>query len=136
MDVEGIGEADEEVKERAVVDGLGDMRVGPAGLPKTLDLLVGYAICVPGQRLDEFQKQSVFRRQVGSVEVSVAECRRRFRVLLSLQLQEPGMAAESIVAAVERRDVRRDHLVLSSAERPVGKVQPARLIDGTQEVGP
>jgi hypothetical protein len=42
----------------------------------------------------------VLLRQVSGVEVSVAQSRRSFRVLLSLQLQEPGMAAESIVAAV------------------------------------
>jgi len=135
MDVEGIGKAHEEVEERAVVNGFGDLGVGPAGLAKPLDLIVGNAIRVPRERLDEFQEQSMFRRQVGGVEIPVAQSRRRFRVLLSLQLQEPGMAAESVVAAVERRDVGCDHFVLSSAERPVREVQPARLIDGTQEVG-
>jgi hypothetical protein len=42
----------------------------------------------------------VLRRQVGGVEVAVAQRRRRFGVLFALQLQEPGMAAESIMAAV------------------------------------
>src|SRR5216683_1816677 len=134
MDVEGVGKAHEEVEERAVVNGFGDLGVGPADLAKPLDLLIRDAIGVPGERLDEFQQQSVFRRQVGGAEVPVAQSRRRFRVLLSLQLQEPGMAAESVVAAVERRDVRRDHFMLSAAERPVGEVQAARLIDGAQEV--
>ena len=135
MDVEGIGKADEEVEERAVVDGFGNLGVGPPGLTEPLDLLVGDAVRVPGQRLDEFQQQSVLGRQVGGVEVSVAQSRRNLGVLLTLQLQEPGMATESIVATIQRRDVGRDHFVLSPAERPVGEVQAARLIDGAQEVG-
>jgi hypothetical protein len=135
MNVEGIGKAHEEVEERAVIDGFGDLGVGPPGLTEPLDLLVGDPVGVPGQRLDEFQEQSVLRRQVGAVEVPVAQSRRRLRVLLTLQLQEPGMTAESIVAAVERRDVGRDHFVLSPAERPVREVQAACLIDGPQEVG-
>ena len=100
MDVEGIGKAHEEVEKRAVVDSLGNLSVGPPDLTEPLDLLVGDAVGVEGQRLDEFQEQPVLRRQVGGVEVPVAERRRSFRVLFSLQLQEPGMAAESIVAAV------------------------------------
>ena len=77
----------------------------------------------------------MLRGEVGGVEVPIAQRRRGFRVLLSLQLQEPGMAAESIVAAVERRDVGGDHFVLSSGERPVGEVQAACLIDGPHEIG-
>ncbi len=72
MDVEGVGKAHEEVEERAVVNGFGDLGVGPAGLAKPLDLLVGDAIRVPGERLDEFQEQSMFRRQVGGIEIPVA----------------------------------------------------------------
>jgi hypothetical protein len=131
MDVEGIGQAHEEVEERAVVDSLGDLGVGPADLTEAFDLLIGDAIGVPGQGLDQFQKESVFGRQARGVEVPVAQGRRGLRVLLTLQLQEPGVAAESIVAAVKRRDVGGDHLVLRPAERPVGEVQPACLIDGS-----
>ncbi len=102
MDVEGIGKAHEEVEERTVVDSLGNLRVGPPNLTEPADLLVGDAVGVPGQRLDEFQEQPVLGRQVGGVQVPLAQRRRRFRVLFSLQLQEPGVAAESIVAAVKR----------------------------------
>ena len=130
MDIEGIGKAHEEVEERAVIDGFGDLGVGPADLTEPLDLLIGDAIGVPRQGLDEFQKQPMFRRQARGIQVPVAQSRRGLRVLLSLQLQEPGMAAESIVAAVERRDVGRDHLVLGPAERPVREMQPACLVDG------
>jgi len=48
MDVEGVGEPHEEVEERAVVNGFGDLRVRPAGLTQPLHLLVGDAIRVPG----------------------------------------------------------------------------------------
>ena len=77
MDVEGIGKAHKEVEEGAVVDRLGDLRISPPHLAKPLDLLVGDAIGVPGQRFDEFQEESVFRRQIGGVEVPVAQRRRR-----------------------------------------------------------
>jgi hypothetical protein len=72
--------------------------------------------------------------QAGGVEISIPQRSGCLRVLFTLQRQEPGMA-QSIVAAVERRDVRRDHLVLGSAERAIGEVHPAGLVDGTQEVG-
>ena len=72
MDVEGIGKAHEEVEERTVVDSLGNLSVGPPDLAEPLDLVVGDAISVPGQRIDEFQKQPVPRRQVGGVEVAIA----------------------------------------------------------------
>jgi hypothetical protein len=48
MDVEGVGKTNEEVEERAVVDGFGDLRVRPAGLTQPLHLFVGDAIRVPG----------------------------------------------------------------------------------------
>lgn len=72
MDVEGIGKAHEEVEKGAVIDSFGDLRVGPPDLAEPLDLVVGDAVSVPGQRLDEFQEQPVPRRQVGGVEVAIA----------------------------------------------------------------
>jgi len=135
MDVEGVGKAHEEVEERTIVNGFGDLRVRPASLTQPLDLLVGDAIRVAGERFDEFQEKSVLRCEAGGVEVSITKSRGRLRVLFTLQLQEPGMAAESIVAAVQRRDVRRDHFVLGPGQRAIGEVHPARLVDGTQEVG-
>jgi len=72
VDVEGIGKAHEEVEKGAVVDGFGNLSVGPPDLAEPLDLVVGDAVSVPGQRLDEFQEQPVTRRQVGGVEVAIA----------------------------------------------------------------
>ena len=135
MDVEGVGEAHEEVEKSPVVDRLGNLGVGPPDLTEPLDLFVGDAVGVPGQRLDELQQQPVLGREPGGVEITLAEGSRGLRVLLTLQLQEPGMAAESIVATVERRDVRRDHLVFSPSQRPIREVQPAGLVDGAQEIG-
>ena len=48
MDVEGIGKAHEEVEECAVVDGFGDLRVGPPGVAQPLNLPIGDAIRVAG----------------------------------------------------------------------------------------
>lgn len=100
MDVEGIGKANEKVEERAIIDGLGDLGVAPPRFAQPLDLLVRDAVGMPGERLDEFEEQALLRRYVGGVKVAVAQGRRGLRVLLTLQLQEPGMATESIVAAV------------------------------------
>ena len=100
MDVEGIGKANEKVEERAIIDGFGDLGVGPPRFAQPLDLLVRDAVGIPGERLDEFEEQALLRRYVGGVKVAVAQGRRGLRVLLTLQLQEPGVAAESIVAAV------------------------------------
>ena len=112
MDVEGIGKADEKVEERSVVNGFRNLRVGPSDLTQALDLLVRNAVGMPRQRFDEFEEQSVFGYEACCVQVPVARCGCGFRVLLTLQLQEPRMAAESIVAAVECRDIGGDHLVL------------------------
>ena len=135
MDVEGIGKAHEEVEQGAVVDGFGDLGVVPPGLTEAFDLPIADAMSMARQGLYEFQQQSMFRRKGGGLQVTIAQGRRGSRVLLSLQLQEPGMAAESIVAAVERRDIGGDHFVLGPAERTVREVQPAGLMDSPQEVG-
>ena len=135
MDVEGIGKAHEEVEQGAVVDGFGDLGVVPPGLTEAFDLPIADAMSMARQGLYEFQQQSMFRRKGGGLQVTIAQGRRGSRVLLSLQLQEPGMAAESIVAAVERRDIGGDHFVLGPAERTVREVQPAGLMDSSQEVG-
>jgi hypothetical protein len=47
----------------------------------------------------------VLGREPSGVEIAITQGNRGLRVLLTLQLQEPGMAAESIVAAVECRDI-------------------------------
>ena len=100
MDVEGVGKAHEKVEERAIIDGFGDLGVGPPRLAQSLDLLVRDAVGMAGERLDEFEEQALLRRHLGGVEVTIAQRGRGLRVLLTLQLQEPRMAAQSIVAAV------------------------------------
>jgi len=95
MDVERVRQPHEEVEQRAVIDGFGDLGIGPPRLTEPLHLLVGDPVRVSGQRIDEVQQESVLRGQASSVEVPVAQRGRRLRVLLPLQLQEPGMAAET-----------------------------------------
>ena len=102
MDVEGVGEADEQIEERPIVDRFSDLSIAPTGAAQSLDLLVGDAIRVSSQRLDEFQEQPVPGREAGAIEIAVAQRGRGLRILLALQLQEPRVAAESIVATVER----------------------------------
>ena len=105
MDVKGIREAHEEIEERAIVDRFRDLGVAPSGLAQSLDLLVRDAIGMPRQRFDELQQQPVLRGEPGGVEIAIAQGGGGLRVLLTLQLQEPGMATESIVATVERGDI-------------------------------
>jgi hypothetical protein len=72
MDVDGVGQADEEIEKRTIVDGFGNLGVG--------------------ERLDELVQQAVLRRQLCGVEVTVAQRCRDLRILFAPQLQEPGMA--------------------------------------------
>jgi hypothetical protein len=44
----------------------------------------------------------VLGRKAGGIEIPVAQSRSGLGVLLTLQLQEPCMAAESIVAVAQR----------------------------------
>ena len=105
MDIERIGEPHEQVEQGAVVDGLGDLRVGPSHVPKGLNLIVGDSIRVPGQRADEFKQQALSWRHRRAVQITVTQRFHDFSVLLTLQLQEPCVAAESIVTPVQRRHV-------------------------------
>ena len=105
MDVEGVGEPHEEIEKGPVIDCLRDLGVAPPSLAQSLDLLVRDPVGVPRQRFDEFQEQPVLRRKAGGVEIPIAQSRSGLGVLLTLQLQEPCMAAESIVATVKRGDV-------------------------------
>ena len=64
MDVEGIGEAHQEVEERAVVDGVGDLGVGPPGLTQPLDLFVGAGVGVAPWRC--FNQTALSSARAGS----------------------------------------------------------------------
>ena len=88
-----------------VVDGLGDLLVGPAQVAQLLNLLIGDLVSVAGDRLHELEELPVRGVQVGRVQVTRAERAGGLAVLLALQLQEPGVRAESIPAAVEGRDI-------------------------------
>src|SRR5688572_10142141 len=136
MDVERVGEPDEHREERPDVDRLGDLRLRPAGLPQPLDLFVRDFVRVLGQRLDELQQKTLGRSHRRAIEVAVTQRLCGLAELLALQLQEPCMAAQSIVALVQRGDVRRDHLVLRPSERAVREVHPRGVHDGREKVRP
>lgn len=123
VDVERIGKPDEQIEKRTDVHSLGDLRITPPGVPQRLHLFVGDPVGVSRQRADKFQEQTLCGRDRRAVQVAVSQRLGDLAELLSLQLQEPRVAAQSIVAVVQRRDPRRNHLVLRTCERAVGKVQ-------------
>src|SRR5437870_7985583 len=91
---------------------------------------------MPGYGLDEVEQQAMSLIQPGGVEVAVAQRWRDLPVRLALQLQEPAMGAESITAAVQRRDIRSDHLVLGPRQRYVAEEEPRSAVDRGQEIRP
>jgi hypothetical protein len=102
MDIEGISNAHKHIEQRPVIHRLGDLRVGPAHVAQRLHLFVSNAICMPGQSADKFQQQALRGGYRRAVEVSITQSFGHLGILFSLQLQEPGVAAESIVTTVER----------------------------------
>jgi len=102
MNVKGIGKTHEKVEERTIVNRFSNLRVIPADVAQCLDLLIGDAIGVSRERFDEFEQQHVLWREAGSIEIPRTERGCGRRVLFALQLQEPGVAAQSIMATVER----------------------------------
>lgn len=119
LDIEGVGKADKEVEQRADVNCLGDLGLGPAGVAQTLDLFVGDSVGVSGEGTGELQQEPLGGRDRRAIEIAVAECLRHWAVLFALQLQEPGVAAQSIMAAIERGDIRGDHFVLGAGQGAV-----------------
>src|SRR5690348_9521639 len=86
--------------------------------------------------LNKLEQEPMVLIQACGVQVAIPQCLRDPFVTLALQLQEPRMRAKSIPAAVERRDVRGDHLVLRSIERTVGEVHRRAGLDRFEKVGP
>jgi hypothetical protein len=134
MDAESIGKAHEQVEKRPIVRGLSDLRVGPSHVAKRLHLFIGNAVGVAGQSADKFQQEPLRRTYRRTVQVTIAQSLCHISVLLSLQLQEPRVGTESVVAAVECRHVRRNHLMLGAGERSIRKVQARRVHNSCQEV--
>lgn len=132
LDVERIGEPNEEVEQARVVDGLGNLRIRPTGASECPHLLVRHAVGVQGHGGHELEQQALGGGDRCLVETSVAESLGRLGELLALQLQEPGMCAQSIPAATKSRDVRRDHLVLSAGELAIPEV---KVVDGAVDRG-
>jgi hypothetical protein len=96
-----VGKTDEEAEERRHVRCLAYLLVGPTGVAKALDLLVGDAVGGSRDGSGEFQEQALRRIQARGVEVTVAKRFRHPAEPLALQLQEPRVRAESIPASVD-----------------------------------
>ena len=73
MDIERIGESDEQIEECTVVHGLSDLRIRPSHVPKGLHLFVGNSIRVTGQRTDEFKQQTLRRRYGRAVQITIPQ---------------------------------------------------------------
>lgn len=101
MDVKGVGKTHEQIEERSVVNRFGNLRIGPACLAQPLHLFIGDSVRVPGERPHELEQQPVSWGQAGGIEIAIANRGGSRRILLTLQLQEPRVAAQSIVAPVQ-----------------------------------
>lgn len=119
MNIECVREAHEEIEERADIHGFGDLRIIPSNLPQALYLAVGDSVGVSRQRSNELQQATFGEGDGRAIEVAVTQGIGDRTVLLSLQLQEPCVAAQSVVTPIERRDIGGDHLVLGAREGAV-----------------
>jgi hypothetical protein len=105
MDVEGIRETNEEAEHCGDVHRLGDLLVGPPNTSKVFDLIIGDPICVPRDGVDELQEKLVAFLDLQIVQVPASKGRCEFPIFLALQLQEPSVTRESIVATVHGRHI-------------------------------
>lgn len=102
MDVKRIGDPHQHAEERRIVDRFTDLCVSPSDVTKGLDLFVGDAIGVAGQGFDKLQQTALPRGDRRKTQVAVSERLCGLGVFFPLQLQEPSVGAESIVAAIYR----------------------------------
>src|SRR5215472_12173874 len=71
LDVEGVGESNEEVEQGGVVGGLGDLLVGPAVVTQLLHLFVRDLVSRAGDRGYELEEQTLALVKSGRVQVSI-----------------------------------------------------------------
>ena len=113
MDVEGIRQANEQVEQCSIVDRFGHLLISPSGTSQLLHLTIGNSVGVPGKCAHKVEQEPFRGRDWNVIEwnpLANRVCNRR--VLFALQLQEPRMATESVMAPGERGHVGRDHFVL------------------------
>jgi hypothetical protein len=98
VDVEGVGPADEEVEQRGVVGGLGDRLLRPArpACPSTWASVCGRGASSAFRRTREAGAPLI---EWGPVKPSRADGPNVGAELVALQLQEPSVARQSVVAA-------------------------------------
>ena len=132
VETEGVGDAVEEREHRGDVDALGHLRITPAEAPKRLHVLDGGAVGVLRDLLDVLEQGALGVRQGGRVEVGAGQARVEIGVGV-LQLQEEGVAPDSVGAPIERRDVGGDHLLGAACEVAVGEVDMVGELDHVLE---
>lgn len=92
VNVEGVGEANEDVEKCGDIGRLCDLLVAPVRRSKLLDLAVGHPVGMTGHGPDVLQQQSFGFGDWKLVKVSVPKRLAKLSVFVALQLQEPCVA--------------------------------------------
>jgi hypothetical protein len=135
-DAEGVGHAIEEGEERDNVHRLCNLIFRPAGRAQFQN--VGGRRFVSGLRDERgvIEQGALGGRQAGFVEFAFQNGCDAW-IAGSLSTQEVSVAVQSIRAAVQKRNVARDHLLVTAREMPLGKVNGVRELDDlSQKIGP
>ena len=136
LDPEGVRDAIEECEHRRDVDGLGNLRLGPAVVAKGLHVFGCGAIGGLGHLGDVVQERPLRRAKAGLIELSFYQRLNRFLVC-SLNPQEVRMRVQSIRAAIQIGDPAGDGFLGAAGEVALRKMdRVAELHDVAQEVGP
>src|SRR5215469_8798942 len=132
---ERIRYAIEEGKHRGDINGLSDLVFRPAMVAKYLDVLGRGAICGFSNFLDVVEQRSLGRRQAGLIELAL-ENRLYAVIISSLNTQEVGVTVQSIRAAIQKRDVACNHLLVASVQMALREMNRIGEIHHlAQEVG-
>ena len=72
MNIEGISQTHEQIKQRPIVCCLSNLRIRPAHVSQRLYLFVRNAVGMAGQSADKFEQQTFCRGDRGAVKIAVA----------------------------------------------------------------
>jgi hypothetical protein len=110
---ESIRNAIKKCEHRRDVNRLGDLILAPSGITQFLHVGVRGAGSAFGHFLDVVEQHTLGRRKPGFVKLAFQN-RRNALTGGSLNTQEVGMRVQSIRAAVQKRNVAGDHLLVAA----------------------
>jgi hypothetical protein len=132
---EGVSHAIEERKHRGDVDGFRDLIFGPACITQFLNIRVGGTWRSVGDEFD-VGHQGTFRRCQARFIKFAFEDRCYALIVGSLNPQEVGVAVESIRATVQKRNIARDHFLVTADKVAFGKMNCVGKVDDLfEEIG-